>query len=114
MPSHGRRCSRRLPSSNRWFKFHKRSQLFIPAHNETLSVAVRQKHSFGLGTSVAQLRRDWQSSPVFFTWERRTTSSVIHDAGAVALVTVGKPHCCLVFLLFLEELVLVGAPAIWV
>jgi len=37
------RLSRQLiASADRRFKFHKRSQLFIRTHNETLSVAARQ------------------------------------------------------------------------
>jgi hypothetical protein len=30
---------------NRWFKFKKRSQLFIRAHNETVSVAAVRVHN---------------------------------------------------------------------
>jgi hypothetical protein len=51
-----RRSSKRFSCSNRRFKFQKRSQLFIRAHNETLSVAampVSNERSFALGEPVA-------------------------------------------------------------
>jgi hypothetical protein len=50
-----RRCSKPLTGSDCRFEFHKRSQLFIGPHNETLSVAAMGVSNSSLAAQIELL-----------------------------------------------------------